>query len=100
LFFAVLSHLRQVLIPQSQLPDTFHDYFQKLTGSAPSADVLTHCRRELMHAIWRLLLDDEFLKAYEHGIVIECEDGVLRRFYPQIFTYSADYPEKYVPMLW
>ncbi|KAJ7777634.1 hypothetical protein DFH07DRAFT_976756 [Mycena maculata] len=47
-----------------------------------------------MHAIWRLLLDDEFLEAYEHGIVIECQDGVFRRFYPRIFTYSADYPEK------
>jgi hypothetical protein len=47
-----------------------------------------------MHAIWRLLLDDDFLEAYEHGIVIECQDGIFRRFYPRIFTYSADYPEK------
>ncbi|KAK7054049.1 hypothetical protein R3P38DRAFT_2500851 [Favolaschia claudopus] len=76
------------------LPDNFHDFFKDLTGHAPSGDVLTHCRRELMHAIWRLLLDDEFLAAYEHGIVIECQDGVFRRFYPRIFTYSADYPEK------
>ncbi|KAL6298277.1 hypothetical protein BKA93DRAFT_710038, partial [Sparassis latifolia] len=29
-----------------------------------------------------------------HGIVITCCDGVQRRFYPRIFTYSADYPEK------
>ncbi|KAJ7469129.1 hypothetical protein FB451DRAFT_1038834, partial [Mycena latifolia] len=78
------------------LPDMFNDWFQKLTGKAPSADVLTHCRRELMHAIWRLLLDNEFLHAYEHGIVIECEDGIFRRFYPRIFTYSADYPEKLI----
>jgi hypothetical protein len=49
-----------------------------------------------MHAIWRLLLDDEFLHAYEHGIVIKCEDGIFRRFFPRIFTYSADYPEKSV----
>ena len=33
---------------------------------------------------------------YVHGIVIKCCDGVLRRFYPRLFTYSADYPEKYV----
>lgn len=25
-----------------------------------------------------------------------CPDGVERRFYPRIFSYSADYPEKYV----
>jgi len=47
-----------------------------------------------MHEIWRVLLDDEFLEAYVHGIVLMCADGVLRRIYPRIFTYSADYPEK------
>ncbi|KAJ7687114.1 hypothetical protein B0H17DRAFT_1203783 [Mycena rosella] len=77
-----------------KLPDVFHDWFRALTGKAPPAEVLTHCRRELMHAIWRLLLDDEFLDAYEHGIVIKCADGISRRFYPRIFSYSADYPEK------
>ncbi|KAJ7247385.1 hypothetical protein B0H12DRAFT_1211224 [Mycena haematopus] len=77
-----------------KLPDSFHDYYKELTGHAPSAEVLTHCRRDLMHAIWRLLLDDEFLDAYENGIVIECQDGIFRRFFPRIFTYSADYPEK------
>jgi hypothetical protein len=57
---------------------------------------MAHCFRELMHEQWKLLLDDEFVHAYEHGIVIECCDGVMRRFYPRIFTHSADYPEKYV----
>ncbi|KAJ3749801.1 hypothetical protein EV360DRAFT_97728 [Lentinula raphanica] len=56
--------------------------------------LLTHCRRELMHAVWRFLLDDEFLDAWKYGIVIRCHDGVSHRFYPRIFTYSADYPEK------
>jgi hypothetical protein len=66
----------------------------ELTGDGPSADVFTHCRREVMHAVWELLLDEDFLYAYEHGIIILCPDGILRRFYPRIFTYSADYPEK------
>ena len=52
-----------------------------------------------MHAIWTCILDAEFLEAYEHGIVIECPDGIFRRFYPRLFTYSADYPEKYVMFL-
>jgi hypothetical protein len=34
-----------------------------------------------MHAVWCLLLDAEFMHAYIHGIVIECFDGVLRRFF-------------------
>ncbi|KAF8960115.1 hypothetical protein BDZ97DRAFT_1922371 [Flammula alnicola] len=81
-----------VYIPK--LPDSFHDFFVELTGQGPTADILTHCRRELMHAVWQCLLDAEFLEVYKHGIVIECPDGIRRRFYLRIFTYSADYPEK------
>ncbi|KAG6895033.1 hypothetical protein C0992_003455 [Termitomyces sp. T32_za158] len=77
-----------------KLPDSFHDFFEGLAGEAASAAILTHCRRELMHSVWQLILDNDFLHAYEHGIVIECLDGVTRRFYPRILTYSADYPEK------
>ncbi len=44
-----------------------------------------------MQAVWRKLLSDpEFLHAYQHGMVITCGDGVVRRVYPRIFTYSAD----------
>jgi len=57
---------------------------------------MAHCHREFLHAQWKLLLDDEFMEAYEHGIVITCGDGITRRVFPRIFTYSADYPEKYV----
>lgn len=49
-----------------------------------------------MHAVWLLLLDPDFMKAYEHGILIHCADGILRRLFPRFFTYSADYPERYV----
>jgi len=59
------------------------------------ASLLTHCRRDLFHACWETLLDQEFLYAYRHGIVLKCADGIMRRVYPRIFTYSADYPEKY-----
>jgi hypothetical protein len=57
---------------------------------------MTHCRREVLQAQWMTLLDDEFVAAFAHGIVKLCLDGILRRFYPRIFTYSADYPEKCV----
>jgi hypothetical protein len=50
----------------------------------------------MFHAQWDIILDNEFLEAYAHGIVIDCQDKVKRRFYPRLFTYSADYPEKYV----
>lgn len=41
------------------------------------------------------MMDPEFLHAYRHGIVVHCGDGITRRLFPRIFTYSADYPEKY-----
>lgn len=44
-------------------------------------------------------MDDEFIEAYKHGIIITCCDGIKRRFYPRIFTYSADYPEKCANLL-
>jgi len=52
-----------------------------------------------MQAMWDLLLDEDFMHAYEHGIVITCGDGITRRVFPRFFTYSADYPEKYVSFI-
>ena len=56
---------------------------------------MTFCHRELIHAQWKILLDDDFIEAWKHGIVITCCDGVKRRFYLRIFTHAGDYPEKY-----
>jgi len=75
----------------AQLPDSIHDV---ITPGSEQAKVITHCRRELMQQVWHLMLDDEFVTAYEHGFVSDGIDGTPRRFYPRIFTYSADYPEK------
>ncbi|KAK7437003.1 hypothetical protein VKT23_006712 [Stygiomarasmius scandens] len=78
------------------LPDNFGDFASGFHSKwrTQKSDILTHCRRELMHQVWQLLLDDEFVHAYQFGIVIKCADGIERRIYPRIFTYSADYPEK------
>ena len=63
-------------------------------GMGATGEVFMHCKCELMQAIWTLLLDEKFMHAYEHGIVIKCSDGITRRVFPRFFTYSADYPEK------
>jgi Plavaka transposase len=79
------------------LPPEFKDFAALHTGGkGPNQAFMTHCQRELFHAQWKILLDDEFLEGYEHGIVIECCDGITRRFYFRIFGYTADYPEKSV----
>ncbi|KIK92915.1 hypothetical protein PAXRUDRAFT_790802 [Paxillus rubicundulus Ve08.2h10] len=78
------------------LPDNIKDMFLKLEKMSKKAiaSLQAYCRRELFHNCWNILLDDEFLEVYCHGIVLRCPDGILRRVFPRIFTYSADYPEK------
>ncbi|KIO27586.1 hypothetical protein M407DRAFT_23129 [Tulasnella calospora MUT 4182] len=77
------------------LPDGFQDFVRTLNkGKSGSSDLLQHCKRELFHEVWHLMMDSEFLHAYRHGIVVRCGDGITRRLFPRIFTYSADYPEK------
>ncbi|PPR08295.1 hypothetical protein CVT24_002453, partial [Panaeolus cyanescens] len=79
-----------------KLPDDFSSVASNVHAKwkTQHRDILTHCRRDLMHAVWRQLLDEDFIHAYTYGMVIMCADGVQRRVYPRIFTYSADYPEK------
>ncbi|KAG2060731.1 hypothetical protein BDR06DRAFT_1054389 [Suillus hirtellus] len=78
------------------LPDSVKDVLSSLPRILKTgiAALHTHCRRDLFHACWKHLLDADFLEAYRHGIVLRCPDGILRRVFPRIFTYSADYPEK------
>ncbi|KAG8761981.1 hypothetical protein FRC12_009250 [Ceratobasidium sp. 428] len=77
------------------LSDEVREEIAKLHGGkAPSEALMTHLRRELMHEVWKHLLDDDFIDAWHNGIVIDCADGVKRRVFPRILTYSADYPEK------
>ncbi|KAG9087929.1 hypothetical protein FRC06_002302 [Ceratobasidium sp. 370] len=61
------------------LPDKVKEQIKAMHGKAPTKALLTHLRRELMHAVWVALLDDEFVEAWRTGVVILCAD--------------ADYPE-------
>ena len=84
-----------------KIPDCVKDALSNLPKMTKSgmAALNAHCRRELFHACWDILLDADFLHAYRHGIVLRCPDGILRRVFPRIFTYSADYPEKFLSFL-
>lgn len=96
--FTSLPHSGVTLILPHQLPDRVKDIIHNLPRISKSgmAALHTHCRRELFHACWDTLLSEDFLLAYRHGIVLKCADGVFRRIFPRVFTYSADYPEKCV----
>ena len=70
------------------------DFYRSFFGKSATANTLTHCKCELNYVIWVLLLDDKFIAAYTHGIIIWCGDSVMQYVFPCFFTYSADYPEK------
>ena len=76
------------------MPDDFEDIYMRKYGKPPSKPVLTHVKREIMQKVWELLLDNDFVDAYRRGMITECADDVVWRYFPQFFTYSVDYPEK------
>jgi hypothetical protein len=64
-------------------------------GRKATAQLKAHLKRDLYHGTWALLIDAEFIKAYENGIEIKFADGITRLVFPRFITYSADYPERY-----
>ena len=68
--------------------------YREAYGIAPTKDMLTHIKRELVQAIWALLLTPQFMLAYAKGMVLVCTDHIKRRLYPRFFVYMSDYPEK------
>jgi hypothetical protein len=63
-------------------------------GKLATAAMLTHLRRELAHAIWGLLLNEDLIRAYTEGEPMKLFDGITRVMFPRFLFYSADYPEK------
>ncbi|KAF9044316.1 hypothetical protein BJ165DRAFT_1347410 [Panaeolus papilionaceus] len=87
-----LHHLAYIPV----LPEAFNGFVESFhpKWKSQKSQIITHCKRELLQEVWRSLLDSDFINAYKYGIVIRCVDGIERRIFPRIFTYSADYPEK------
>ncbi|KAF7292923.1 hypothetical protein MIND_01191400 [Mycena indigotica] len=78
----------------ASLPDSVRDSYRQQYGCDMPDEVYTHLKRELIHAIWELLLSGEFMDAYDNGIKIKCWDGLVRLVFPRFLIYMADYPEK------
>ena len=79
-----------------KLDDSVQDKYIELFGKVATKEMLTHLQRELMQSVWAVILDNEFMDAYACGFPFVFQDGIEQHVFPQIFTYSADYPKKYV----
>jgi hypothetical protein len=93
-FYILMICIVMVVNPANfQLPNSFKEFSIEYTGcKGPNKVLITHCQWEIFHAQWETILDKEFLTAYEHEILILCQDKVIQQLYLRIFTYLADYP--------
>jgi hypothetical protein len=77
-----------------QLDDKIQEAYKRHFGYPATSAVLKLLKKDLFHAVWKFLLDDEFVNAYVHGLVLKLSDSIQRLWFPRFFTYSMDYPEK------
>ncbi|ETW76919.1 hypothetical protein HETIRDRAFT_174955 [Heterobasidion irregulare TC 32-1] len=52
------------------LLDIIQDFYHSFFGKSTTAETLTHYKHEFIHVIWILLLDNNFIEAYTHGIIV------------------------------
>lgn len=89
---SILTTQQVAFIPH--MGSDIQEVYQKHFKIAATKHVLKYLKRCIHNSVPDLLLDEDLLHAYEHGIIIKCSDGITRRVFPRIFVYSADYPEK------
>jgi hypothetical protein len=78
----------------SQLPDSIKEFYHKCYGKYPTADMLTHLKRELVHSSLRLIFGASFADAQNNGRITQCADEVWRHWFLRLVLHSADYMEK------
>ena len=83
LFYAIYTSIKKYY----QLPDNFQDWYKGAFGAATSLNTLRYCKTALMQAVWLFLLDHGYMVAYEHGMVIRCGDGIVRRVPPNLHLF-------------
>jgi len=66
-----------------KLGDEIQEFYQEIFGKAAMAGILTYLRRELVHAIWRLLVNDDLMRAYTDGEAIKLLDEIMRAMFPR-----------------
>ncbi|TFK65061.1 hypothetical protein BDN72DRAFT_871914 [Pluteus cervinus] len=92
--YAMLGNHSKYLRSQPGSGAIYHLAYIPEKWKTQRKNIRTHCRGEIVQAVWNVLMDKKFMRAYRFGFVAQCSDGIERRVYPRIFTYSGDYPEK------
>jgi hypothetical protein len=77
-----------------QLDNRIQDVYKTEFGIPATAAMLTHLKRDLIHAVWKFLMDDDFIHAFVYGYVSKLRDGIERLSFPRFMIYAMDYQEK------
>ena len=77
-----------------QLDDRIQEVYKTEFGCPATATMLTYLKQELTHAVWKFLMDDEFIHTFVYGLVTKLPDGIERLSFPQFMIYAMDYQEK------
>ena len=72
----VMKHLAYIPLLPDSLQDQLKSFHHKWHVPKQQSDILTHCRQELMHTVWKFLLDEDFLHAHTYGMVVQSPDGI------------------------
>ncbi|KAF7323811.1 hypothetical protein MKEN_00602400 [Mycena kentingensis (nom. inval.)] len=89
---------RQALLERALsygLPDNLEELYVQHYEERMPDHLLAFLKRELFHLVWELMLDDDFVEAWDHGMrVDECWDHLRRCLFLRFPTYGADYMDK------
>jgi hypothetical protein len=74
-----------VMGSSNNLYDSFLDTFEAFAADhigekGSNSAFIVRCYREFHHAQWAIILDDDFLEAYVHDVVIDCCDRQRPKF--------------------
>ena len=91
-----LSHACYHVAYIPSLPDFFHDKVASIPvkWNTQKKSILTHCRQELIHGVWQILLDEDFL----HLSTVPHSQGEIEPNRPQTgdSKFCAKHPQKFL----
>jgi len=72
-----------------KLGNKVQEFYQGTFGKVAMVGILTYLRRELAHAIWRLLLDNDLMLYSTNGKAINFFNKIMRAMFPRFLFYSG-----------
>ncbi|KAG6860910.1 hypothetical protein C0995_006164 [Termitomyces sp. Mi166 len=70
---------------QGKLPDIVQDHYKEIFGTIASPSILTHLKRELIQAVWKHFITDEFKHIYKMELSYAAHNNCIKKARRKIF---------------